>query len=74
MSALQYRNDSPNRQRNEALNQLIKAREATDKIKKASFNEIKSLRAPSKLIMLCMNPVNVLFGKDPNWKGTQNLL
>jgi len=67
----QYREQSPNRQRNEALAQLLRAREATEKIDKASLNEIKSLKSPNRLITLCMNPVNILFGKEPNWQQTK---
>lgn len=70
----QYREQSPNRQRNEALTQLLRAREATEKIDKASLNEIKSFKNPNMLIQLCMNPVNILFGKDPTWKETTLLL
>jgi hypothetical protein len=74
MPALQYRDQSPNTKRKDAINQLLRAREATEKISKVSLGEIKSFNNPSVLIMLCMNPVNVLFGRDPNWKATQKLL
>lgn len=64
----QYREQSPNRQRNEALAQLLAAREATEKIDKASLNEIKLLKKPNHLTELCMYPVNILFGREPTWE------
>jgi hypothetical protein len=65
---------SPNRLRNQALQQLLKAREATEKINKSSLDEIKSLKSPNHLTELCMSPVNILFGREPNWKETLQLL
>ena len=65
---------SPNRRRNQALNELVKAREATEKISKGDLTELKSLKAPPANVKLIMSPCNILFGKQPDWNESKKLL
>lgn len=53
---------------------MIKARELTEKIDKRALDEVKNYKIPNEKAILALEPVNILFGKEPGWKSTLQLL